>query len=70
MGISKDALVKVGNFSVLNDFVIVDMVGKAYAHVILGKPFLATSGCKIDVNGGRLTFDVWTCHVEFTFFID
>jgi len=26
---------------------------------------LNTSGCKIDVKGGRLTFNVGKCHVEF-----
>jgi len=36
--------------------------------IILGRPFLATAGCKIDVQKGRLTFDVGEHHAEFGLF--
>ena len=38
--------------------------------IILGRPFLATIGCKIDVKEGRLTFDVRVNHVKFGTFKD
>ena len=38
--------------------------------IILGRPFLATVGCKIVVQKGRLTFDVGEHHVEFGLFDD
>ena len=31
---------------------------------------MATSSCKIDVKGDRLTFDVGECHAEFSLFED
>jgi len=66
-GILEDVPVKVGNFCVLNDFIIVDMAGEAYTKIVLGRPFLATFGCKINVKGGQLTFDVGTCDIKFNF---
>jgi len=47
---------------------ILDMVKDACTYIILGRPFLATMGCKIDVNKGRLTFDVGEHHAEFDLF--
>ena len=54
----------------LNDFVVRDMVEDAYAGIILGRPFLSTSGYKIDVKGGHLRFDMGECHTEFSLFKD
>ena len=36
--------------------------------IILGRPFLATAGCRIDVKNGKLSFDVGDEHVEFNLF--
>ena len=47
-----------------------DMALEAYTQTILGRPFLATSGYKIDVKEDQLNFDVGICHVEFKFFQD
>ena len=33
--------------------------------IILGRPFLATPGCRIEVKKGTLTFDVGDALVEF-----
>ena len=44
------------------------MAVNAYAQIILGQPFLAASGCKVDVKGGHLTFDVGVNQVEFVLF--
>ena len=59
---------KVGDFYALDDFILLDMAIDAYAQIILGRPFLATSGYKVDVKEGRLTFDVGECHLGFVFF--
>ena len=45
--------------------VILNMDEDAHTQIILGRPFLATARCKIDVKKGRLTFDVGEHHVEF-----
>jgi len=70
LGIMQDVPIQVGNFCVLNDFVVVGIAREAYTQIILGRPFFTTFGCKTDVKGVRLTFDVGTCHVEFNFFKD
>jgi len=36
----------------LEDFIIADMTETDNAEIILRRPFLATSGCTIDVKGG------------------
>jgi len=38
---------------VLEDFIIPDMTETDDAKIIFGRPFLATSGCTINVKGGR-----------------
>ena len=40
------------------DFVILIMAEDDHNQIILGRLFLAIMGFKIDVKGGRLTFDV------------
>ena len=34
----------------------------------LGRPFLATAGCHIDVKNGTLSFDVVDDHIKFNLF--
>jgi len=46
--ILEDVPIKVDDFYVLVDFVILGMVEDARTQIILGRPFLATMGCKID----------------------
>jgi len=36
--------------------------------IILGRLFLATARCRIDVKNGKLTFDVDDEHMEFNLF--
>jgi len=36
--------------------------------IILGRPFLATARCRIDVKNGKLYFDVGDDHMEFNLF--
>ena len=50
------------------DFVVLDMDEDCRTQIILGRPFLATAGYKIDVKEGTLTFEVGKHHVEFGLF--
>jgi len=56
--ILEDVRIKASDFYVPIDFMILDMAEDARIQIILGRPFLAIVGCKIDVKEGRLTFDV------------
>ena len=42
--------IKVGDFCMLDDFIILDIAEDAYTQLILGRPFLATSDCQVDVK--------------------
>jgi len=70
LGILKDVPIKVGEFYMPIDFVIIDMAKDFQTQIILGRLFLTTAGCKIDVKEGRLTFDVGENHTEFGLFKD
>ena len=70
MGILEDVPIKVVYYYVPIDLVLLDMAKDSYTQIILGRPFLATTGCKIDVKEGKLTFDVGEHHVEFGLFKD
>jgi len=47
------------------DFVILEMKEDTHTPIILGRPFLATAGCCIDVKNGKLSFDMEDEHAEF-----
>jgi len=64
-----DVPIKVGDFYVAVYFMILDTFKDARTQIILGRPFLATIGCKINVEG-RLTFDVGEKHAKFDLFKD
>ncbi|XP_057746788.1 uncharacterized protein LOC130966047 [Arachis stenosperma] len=51
-GMVEDLLVKVGEFIFPVDFVVLDMEEEANISIILGRPFLATTGAIIDVQKG------------------
>ena len=53
-GVIKDVLVKVGKFIFPVDFIVLDMEEDKEILIILGRPFLATSGALIDVQKGEL----------------
>ncbi|GJV18019.1 reverse transcriptase domain-containing protein [Tanacetum coccineum] len=53
-GIAEDVLVKVGHFSFLADFVVVDYEVNYRVPLILGRPFLRTARVLIDVYGEEL----------------
>ena len=65
MGILEDVPIKVGDLYVPVDFVILEMEEDTRTPIILGRSFLATAGCRIDVKNGVLSFDVGDDHMEF-----
>lgn len=57
--------VRIRQFYILTDFVIMDIKEDSHIPIVLGTPFLATSGAIIDVSKGRLTFEVGEEKVKF-----
>ena len=57
MGVLENVLIKAGDLYVYQ-FVILKMNKDTSTPIILGRPFLATTGCPIDVKNGKLSFDV------------
>jgi len=68
VGVLEDVPIKVGNLYVPVDFVILEMEEDMHTPIILGRPFLATAGCRIDVKNEKISFDVGDEHVEFNLF--
>ncbi|XP_016206526.1 uncharacterized protein LOC107646898 [Arachis ipaensis] len=54
-GVVENLLVKVGSFIFLSNFVILNIEEDKNASIILGRPFLATTGALIDVQKGEVT---------------
>jgi len=69
LGILEDIPIKMGDFYVSADFVIPDMAEDARTQINLERPFSATTGCKINVKEGKLTFDAGE-HAKFGLFND
>ncbi|XP_074377248.1 uncharacterized protein LOC141718762 [Apium graveolens] len=65
LGIIEDVLVKVDKYFIPCDFVVLEMDEDVEMPIILGRPFLATTGTIIDVNAGKLTLNVGEDKVEF-----
>nr|XP_016455376.1 PREDICTED: uncharacterized protein LOC107779453 [Nicotiana tabacum] len=57
-GIIEDVLVRVGNFILPADFIVLDYEADEEVTIILGQPFLATGGAIIDVRAGKLKMRV------------
>jgi hypothetical protein len=53
-GIAENVPVKIRNFFILVDFVILDMEVDAKTPLILGRPFLSTTNAHIDVGVGEI----------------
>jgi len=60
-------LVKIGDIWVWGDLIIADMIETDDAQIILGRPFLDTLGCNIDVKRGWITFEAEGCYAMFCF---
>ncbi|XP_010552089.1 PREDICTED: uncharacterized protein LOC104822540 [Tarenaya hassleriana] len=65
-GILEDAPLKVGNFYIPVDFVVLDMDKDSKVSIILGRPFLNTADAVIHVRAGMLTMKIGDKTVEFT----
>ncbi|GKC65839.1 reverse transcriptase domain-containing protein [Tanacetum coccineum] len=57
-GIAEDVFVRVGKFTFLADFVVVDYEVDPRVPLILGSPFLRTAHALVDVHGEKLTLRV------------
>jgi hypothetical protein len=73
MGIVEDVLVKIEELLIPADFVILDMKdiesgGEEEMPILLGRPFMATAGTRIDVQKGILTMTVFDTTVGFRIF--
>ncbi|XP_050914787.1 uncharacterized protein LOC127129692 [Lathyrus oleraceus] len=61
----ENILVRIGQFYIPTDFIIMDIKEDSHIPIILGRPFLATDGAIIDVKKGKITFEVGEEKVEF-----
>ncbi|CAM8901682.1 unnamed protein product [Rhodiola kirilowii] len=57
-GLVENVPIKVDKFYIPCDFVVVDMGDTFSSSLILGRPFLATAGFKVDVGKGKLTLKI------------
>jgi len=64
-GVLEEVPIKVWDLYVSIDFVILEMEEYTRIIIILGRLFLATTGCCIDVKNGKLSFHVGGDYVEF-----
>ncbi|XP_058735185.1 uncharacterized protein LOC131607180, partial [Vicia villosa] len=65
VGMLENIPVRVGQFYIPTDFIIMDIQEDSNIPIILGRPFLATAGAIIDVKRGKLTFEVGEERIEF-----
>ncbi|GJR50710.1 retrovirus-related pol polyprotein from transposon TNT 1-94 [Tanacetum coccineum] len=57
-GIAENILLRIGNFTFLVDFIILDMTEDIKVPLILGRPFLSNAHAKIDVYKRKITLRV------------
>ncbi|XP_006580781.1 uncharacterized protein LOC114411257 [Glycine soja] len=67
-GVVEDVLVKVYHFTFSVDFVIMDIEEDAEIPLILGKPFMLTINCLVDMGNGNLEMSVDDQKVNFNLF--
>ncbi|XP_031097097.1 uncharacterized protein LOC116001355 [Ipomoea triloba] len=68
VGVLEDVPVKIDKYYIPGDFVVLEMEEDAKVPIILGRPFLATSGAVIDVKKGTLVLEIGDDKVEFNVF--
>ena len=66
-GIVENVPVKIRNFFIPVDFVILDMEVNAKMPLILGRPFLSTTNAHIDVGAGEIQLNINGQIERFTF---
>ncbi|CAM8931092.1 unnamed protein product [Rhodiola kirilowii] len=57
-GVIENVPIKVDKFYIPCDFVVMDMGNNGNTSLILGRPFLATAGFKVDLGKGKLTLKI------------
>nr|XP_009630886.1 uncharacterized protein LOC104120757 [Nicotiana tomentosiformis] len=67
-GIIEDVLVRVGNFILPADFIVLDFEADEEVPSILGRPFLATGGALIDVREVKLKMRVGDEEITFNLY--
>jgi hypothetical protein len=67
LGIAENILVKIREFIVLVDFVVLDMHPNLKVSLILGRPFLSTANAHIDVGKGEIKFTINGQEEQFAF---
>ncbi|XP_050888984.1 uncharacterized protein LOC127094165 [Lathyrus oleraceus] len=65
LGMLENVLVRIDQFYIPAEFIIMDIKEDFNIPIILGRPFLATTGAIIDVKKGKPTFEVGEEKVEF-----
>ncbi|RYR08719.1 hypothetical protein Ahy_B05g076542 [Arachis hypogaea] len=68
VGVVENVLVKVGNYFLPTDFVILEMEDSHLHPIILGRPFLATARALIDVERGELILRIQDEQLAFNVF--
>ena len=66
-GIAENILVKIQNFYVPVDFIVLDMQKDMKPPLILGRPFLSTTNANIDVGVGEIKFHINRKEERFAF---
>ncbi|CAM8941541.1 unnamed protein product [Rhodiola kirilowii] len=64
-GVLKDVPVRVGNFYIPGDFVVLEMEEDNEIPILLGRPFLYTAGAIFDTTKGSITMRVGDEEIEF-----
>jgi hypothetical protein len=67
LGIAENIRVKIGEFFVPVDFVVLDMSPDSKVSLILGRPFLSTANAHIDVRKGEIKFTINGQEEQFSF---
>ena len=67
-GVVEDVLIKVRQFTFPIDFAIMDIEEDAYIPLILGRPFMLTAKCVVDMGNGNLEMSVDDQKVTFNLF--
>jgi len=67
LGIAENIPVKIRDFLVPVDFVVLDMNPDSKVSIILGRPFLSTANAHIDVGKGEIKFNKNGKEEHFTF---
>jgi hypothetical protein len=67
LGIVENISVKIREFFVLVDFLVLDMSPDSKVSLIIGRPFLSTANAHIDVEKGEIKFTINGQEEQFTF---